>query len=231
MRGRLAGARRYGKGGAGRGEMDFFVAARGAAFRNDKQGRRTGVGSPASRLLQGAGLFGVSGGEGGGGFLDAGAEFGGGEDFGGGAPAQDPLLGFGEGAEAEAEFEGAAGEVAHLLTFVPFAFADAFGDGGGEADDDAVVAGAAHDAEGVGEEFFRGEIGGAFEGDFGGCDVGDAREGEGAEGGALKVEGDEIPEVFAVGQVVGADAARGFFRVAGFAVGEGDFLRAEDGGA
>ncbi len=114
---------------------------------------------------------------------------------------------------------------------MPFAFADAFGDGGGKADDDAVVAGAAHDAEGVGEEFFRGEIGGAFEGDFGDGGVGDAREGESAEGGALEVEGDEIPEILAVGQVVGADAAGGFFRVAGFAVGEGDFLRAEDGGA
>ena len=83
-------------------------------------------------------------GEGGDGFLEARAELGRGEDFGGGAPAQDPLLGFGERAEAEAEFEGAAGEVAHFLALVPLAFADALGDGGREADHDTVVAGAAH---------------------------------------------------------------------------------------
>jgi len=170
-------------------------------------------------------------GEGGDGFFDARAEFGGSEDLGGGTPAQDPLFSLAEGAEAEAEFEGAAGEVAHFLALVPLAFADALGDGGGEADHNAVVAAAAHDAEGVGEEFLRGEIGGAREGGFGDGDVVDAREGEGAQGGAFEIEGDEIPEVLAVGQMVGAHAAHGFLRVAGFAVGEGDFLRAEDGGA
>lgn len=135
--------------------------------------------------------------------FEAHAEFGGGEDFGGGAPAQDPLLGFAKGAEAEAEFEGAAGEVAHFLGLVPLAFADALGDGGGETDHDAVVAGAAHDPEGVGEEFLRGEIGGARKGRLGDGDFGNAREGESAQGGALEIEGDEIPEVFAVGQMVG----------------------------
>ena len=136
-----------------------------------------------------------------------------------------------EGAEAEAEFEGAAGEVAHFLALVPLAFADALGDGGREADHDTVVAGAAHDAEGVGEELLRGEIGGAREGGLGDGDVVDAREGEGAQGGALEIEGDEIPEVFAVGQMVGAHAAGGRCGVAGFAIREGDLMRAQDGSA
>lgn len=215
--------------GGGRGEVDCIVAARGAASRNDKlvrakESARVGV------VRRGGELFGVGGGEGGGGFWRL-VRSSAGRGLRRRRPSSRDRLGFGEGAEAEAEFEGAAGEVAHLLAFMPFAFADAFGDGGGETDDDAVVARAAHDAEGVGENFSRGEIGGAFERGLGGGDVGDAREGEGAEGGALEVEGDEIPEVFAVGQVVGADAAGGFFRVAGFAVGEGDFPRAEDGGA
>ena len=170
-------------------------------------------------------------GEGGDGFFEARAEFGRREDFGGGSPAQDPLLSLAEGAEAEAEFEGAAGEVAHLLALVPLAFADALGDGGREADDDTMVAGAAHDAEGVSEEFLRREIGRARERDLGDGDFVNARDGEGAEGGALEIEGNEIPEVFAVGQMVGAHAAGGRFGVAGFAVGEGDLVGAEDGGA
>jgi hypothetical protein len=148
-----------------------------------------------------------------------------------GAPAEYPLFHFGESAEAEAEFEGAVGKVAHFLGFVPFAFADALGDGGGEADDDPVVAGAAEDAEGAGEEFFGREIGGAGEGFPGGGDVGDAREGEGAEGVAFEIVTDEIPEVFAIGEVVGVDAAGGFFRVSRFSIREGDLVLVEDGGA
>jgi hypothetical protein len=162
---------------------------------------------------------------------EGGAEFGRGEDFGVGAPAEYPLFHFGEGAEAEAEFEGAVGKVAHFLRFVPFAFADALGDGGREADDDVVVAGATEDAEGVGEEFFGREIGGAGEGFLGGGDVGDAREGEGAQGVAFEVVPDEIPQVFAVREMVRADAARGFFFVSRFSIREADFVLVEDGGA
>ncbi len=114
---------------------------------------------------------------------------------------------------------------------MPLAFTDALGDGGREADHDTVIAGAAHDAEGVGEELLRGEIGGARERGLGDGDVVDAREGEGAQGGALQIEGDEIPEVFPVGQMVGAHAAGGRCGVAGFAIREGDLMRAQDGSA
>jgi hypothetical protein len=62
------------------------------------------------------------------------AQGGGFEDLGGGAPAKIPAFDFGEGAEAQGQFQTAVGQVAHLLRLVPFAFADEIGGFGFEAD-------------------------------------------------------------------------------------------------
>src|SRR5688500_5704855 len=67
-------------------------------------------------------------------FRHIGTQFGWSDDFGGGAPTENPLLHFVESAQAEAQFQTAAGRLSHLLRFVPLAFAHAFGHGRRAAD-------------------------------------------------------------------------------------------------
>jgi hypothetical protein len=123
------------------------------------------------------------------------------------------------------EFEAAVGQLARLLRFVPEAFADLIGGGGAEADDDAVVAGADEGAEGLFEELGGRKVGRPLEVPRGDGEPAHAAEGEGAQGLAVEVVADEIPDALAVREVVGLHAAGLGLAALRLLVVEGDLVR------
>ena len=101
---------------------------------------------------------------------------------------------------------------------MPEAVAEHVGGPGIELDDDFVVAVAFEHGEAAAEVVVEVELAVGFEFIADEDGAADSAKDEGAEVRAGEVEGDEVPEVFVAGEVIGLDGAEGGGFFAGFAV-------------